>query len=290
MVRHPNNTFDGLLLDAQKKLQANGLETANRDARLLMQHATGYSHAELITKGPAVPTQSVIEQYISLVETRLTGQSVHRIVGYREFFGHRIELTNSTLEPRPETEILVERVIDEYCDSTCPLKFVDIGTGSGAIAIALLKMLPNATAIAVDINESALNMAQKNARLLGVSDRFSVLQSNYLDSLEGQFDFFVSNPPYISSSEITLLSPIVREFDPIIALDGGPDGLDAYRSIMGRLNHFLPNLKRVFFEIGFDQANAIEKLARMHQWHVTGKTKDLQKLDRVLELSPLIDY
>lgn len=289
MAAKTRTIFDRLL-QASEQLKSAGSETPVIDARLLMQHATGFSHVELISKNNQIVSEKISTDFNKMIEARISGKSVHRIIGYREFLGHSIKISKDTLEPRPDTEVLVERIISDYPDTNQPLKFADVGTGTGAIAIALLKQFPNARAIAIDISCAALETANQNAQALGVSTRFFTTHSNYLEALDDKLDFLVSNPPYIRSAEIEALPVTVRNHDPRISLDGGVDGLDAYRTILSTAKQYCPTLHRIYFEIGYDQAKDIHQLAHIYGWQVIDQTRDLQNQVRVITIGQVGDY
>ena len=282
-----NNSIDQTLSTARVRLADAGFDTPALDARLLLQHVTGLSHARLISDGALPVSSETRARFEAVLRQRLAGKSVHRIMGQREFFGHTFAISRHTLEPRADTETLIEKITRDFPDSNQPLRFVDIGTGTGAIAIALLKHYPKAHALAVDICQSALQTACHNAETLGVDRRFMPIQSNYLDSIQGDFDFLVSNPPYIRSAEMEQLPVDVREFDPRIALDGGADGLDAYRAILSAAKAKCANLQRIYFEIGHDQSAPLAQLAPNHGWSVKHQTRDLKNKIRVLTLVPM---
>ena len=213
---------------------------------------------------------------------------VHRIIGEKEFWGMRLKISDAVLDPRADTECLVEAVLAHFeglKGKDADYRIADIGTGSGAIILALLKELPNAIAVASDISDEALEIAKQNAVRHGLDSRISFEQGSYLAPLSGRFDVIVSNPPYIASLDILTLESEVRENDPQIALDGGSDGLDAYRSLLGESASLLKPDGQVFFEIGFDQASAIEHLASKYGWHDVRIAKDYGGNDRVLTAS-----
>jgi release factor glutamine methyltransferase len=210
---------------------------------------------------------------------------VHRILGFRPFHGLHLTLSPDTLEPRPDTEILVEAVLPlvrERCRSHDGCRILDLGTGTGAIALALLAAERKATALGTDISRGALDAAQRNAHINGVADRFATSQSDWFASLDGRFDLIVSNPPYIASSEIATLDPHVPAHDPLRALDGGRDGLDAYRILARDARSFLSGGGQVAVEIGWDQRNSVAALFTGHGFDLIGAVRDLGGNNRVL--------
>jgi release factor glutamine methyltransferase len=223
-------------------------------------------------------------RFHGLIARRARGEPVSRIIGRREFRGLDFIISPAVLDPRPETELLVDRVLADVVDPGAAIRFVDIGTGSGAIAITLLRNLPNASGIAADISRDALEIASLNAVEHGVADRLELLHSDLFSGLGGKFDVVISNPPYIRRDDIPLLEKEVRLNDPLAALDGGPDGLDAYRGILdGALGYLLPH-GTLYLELGAGQLDPVSALARRCGWAISGSWKDLSGIDRILAL------
>ncbi|KZK88061.1 Release factor glutamine methyltransferase [Pseudovibrio sp. Ad13] len=242
-----------------------GLIEADLDARVLVAEALRIEPRNLILEYDQVIKPETLVVVSRYVEERLAGKPVGRVLGKREFWGLEFSLSSATLEPRPDTETLVETAI-AFCQAHGDLEkewvFADIGTGTGAVAIALLTELPNAICLAVDISEEALETAQRNAANNKVRDRFIPVRGSYLDALSGSYDFVVSNPPYIRSSVIEGLSHEVKQHDPMLALDGGVDGLTAYKELIGNAKRVLKRNSGLLMEIGFDQADELSTLAR----------------------------
>jgi len=245
-------------------------------------------HSALISANERLLTEVENLQFNKFINRRLAREPVHRIVGQKEFWGISLNISGAVLEPRADTECLIDAVL-EYLDSqghrNDPLRIADIGTGSGAIVLALLSELPNAVAVATDISQEALQVAQTNAQNIQLENRISFLQGSYLEPLSGKFDLIVSNPPYIPSQDILRLEPEVRENDPVIALDGGIDGLDAYRCLLSELAALLNMEGRLFFEIGFDQAGDVSELAKKNNWVDFKILKDYGRNDRIFTAS-----
>lgn len=262
-----------------------GIDGYDVEARLLCEWAIGRAKIDFMTR-PNDPVASeqvaILEQ---VLEKRLAGMPVHRIMGYREFYGMRLELSSETLEPRPDTETLVDQVIDIIKESgklQAPLRILDLGTGTGAIALALLSKVPNAEAIAVDISRQAIETASKNAEFLGLSSRFKAVQSDWFGNIEGKFDIIVSNPPYIRTQIIAELAVEVREHDPLVALDGGPDGLAPYRIIASKGEAHLSKSGVVCVEIGYDQAVDIKAIFSGNGFELKMLRQDLGGRDRAM--------
>jgi release factor glutamine methyltransferase len=187
---------------------------------------------------------------------------VARILGEAEFWGLPFKVNAATLLPRPDTETLVEAVLEEARGREPDITICDLGTGSGAVVIALLKELPLARAVATDISEDALEVARWNAERLGVVSRLQLRKAAFAEGLEGRFDVVISNPPYIRSDVIPTLERDVRDYDPLVALDGGPDGLAAYRAILGQVSRLMRAGGILALEVGHDQGEAVAALSR----------------------------
>jgi release factor glutamine methyltransferase len=229
------------------------------DARLLLCHATGLSHEAYVAARNDALAPDAAARFGAFIERRLAGEPVSRIIGVREFYGRSFRIDAGTIDPRPDTETLVETALG-LVDGEAPLNILDLGTGSGCILITLLAELPRASGVGVDVSLPALEPARDNAHALGVGDRASFIASDWLEAVEGAFDLVVANPPYLSSADMAALSPEVRDHDPRPTLDGGPDGLSAYRRIVPGLRKALSPGGFALFEIGPDQAQAVSRL------------------------------
>jgi len=239
--------------------QAAGLDSPQLDARLLVGHALGLDRAALLASG-ARPLLADEENAIAtLAHRRLAHEPVARIVGAKEFWSLDLRIDEATLVPRPETETVVEAAlaaIDRHGSRTRALRIADLGTGSGAILLALLSELNNAFGVGSDLNPRALSVARDNARRLGLR-RAVFVACDLAAALAGPFDLIVSNPPYIASSDIATLAPEVRLFDPRLALDGGADGLDFYRAIAAVAPARLAPGGAIVLELGAGQAEPV---------------------------------
>jgi release factor glutamine methyltransferase len=216
---------------------------------------------------------------------RIAHEPVHRILGRREFYGLDLRLSPETLEPRPDTETLVDLCLPfvrERAAAGRRCRILDLGTGTGAIALALLSQVREATALGTDISAEALETALANADMNGVKHRFDVIVSNWFGAVRGRFSLIVSNPPYIPSRDIGKLAPEVRNQDPLKALDGGMDGLDAYRSIAIGAKKHLDEDGRVAVEIGFDQRQDVEDIFEAAGYALEGSAMDLGGNERAL--------
>jgi release factor glutamine methyltransferase len=285
----PPETLSEVILSVRRRLARAGIESAALDARLIVQHAAGLTHEEVI----ASPQKRLGPRQKSRVERfaarREAGEPVSRLTGEREFYGRRFCLGRRTLDPRPETETLVDTalaLLRMQAADGAGLLIADIGTGTGAIAISLLAELPRARAVASDISQSALNTAMKNSLRHKVADRVRFARSSWFRNIEGVFDLVVSNPPYLRTGEISSLAPEVRRHDPIKALDGGPDGLDAYREIAKAVEGHLRMGGHVCLEIGQGQEKEVSRIMAEAGFNPACKirhaTPDLAGISRVL--------
>jgi release factor glutamine methyltransferase len=225
----------------------------------------------------------VLTRFESFATRRLAGEPVMRILGEREFYGRPFHLGAATLVPRPETEALVDIGIELLANQKAP-RLLDLGTGTGCIAISLLAELPHANAVAIDLSADAVDVARANAVLHGVADRLALRRGSWFEPLEPseRFDLIVSNPPYIESAEIGRLDIEVRVHDPLLALDGGPDGLAAYRSIAQSAARFLVPAGALLFEIGWQQAEPVSDLLAAHGFGDIVVRRDLAGHERVV--------
>lgn len=247
-------------------LVAAGIPDAAVDARHLVAHALGIGRAALL-RAPEAPLDDTARQRLKVVLARRAGhEPVSRIVGEREFHGLALALGAATLDPRPDTETVV--TVAKHLAASIdlpngePLKILDLGTGTGAIALALLAELPHAEATATDISADALAIAARNAERHGLADRARFVLSHWLENVMGRYQLIVANPPYIPSGDIPALAPDVAVWDPRAALDGGPDGLDAYRAILAGIERVLEPEGWVVFEVGHDQSGQVAELAK----------------------------
>ncbi len=278
-------TLSALFRKTVAAFEAAGLETPAEDARHLVSGVLGLSLTEMMTEGAREIDADEEAAVAAAVERRLAREPVYRILGAREFFGLDFMLSADTLEPRPDTEILVEQalaILKRTVQRKGSARFVDLGTGTGAIAVALLKNCAGTTALATDIADGALETARANALINGVADRFETACGPWLDAAKGRYDMIVSNPPYIVSDVIETLAPEVRDHDPARALDGGKDGLDAYRAIAAEASDHLAEDGVIALEIGYDQKDTVSEIFSANGFVLTDSHKDLGGNDRVV--------
>ena len=258
------------------QMRAHDVESADLDARLLVGAVLDLELTGLMVAAKRIITDDEAARLQSLANRRIRGEPIARILGVKEFWGLPLQLSADTLVPRPDTETIVEaalEAIDADRRREAPLRITDLGTGSGAILLALLSELPQATGIGTDINLAALQMARRNAALLGFAARASFIACDYASALQPKLDLIVSNPPYIRSAEIAGLATEVRDHDPLRALDGGTDGLDAYRVIAPQANALLAPGGWLVVEVGHDQRADVADLTQAAGLQVTGPAK-----------------
>lgn len=260
-----------------------GIDTAELDARLIAEAAFGMDRLELVNREREEVAEKQLQVLKGFAARRLKGEPVVRILGEKEFWGLSFKLNAATLVPRPDTELLVERGL-EVIGALDGARILDLGTGTGCIPIALLTEYSDATATAVDLSTEALEMARFNANRHGVGSRFTTLRGSWFDPLEpGQrFDLITSNPPYIETDEIAGLMTEVREHDPRLALDGGPDGLEAYRAIAAEAGQFLAPEGVLLLEIGSSQAIAVSDIFVGAGFFGVEVARDLSGHDRMV--------
>lgn len=270
-----------------------GIEQPDADARLLIGHALGLDRTALMTNGDRALRADDIAAIDALAARRLQHEPVSRILGRKEFWSLSLDVSSAVLVPRPETETIVEAALDFVVRGGKDLKnlrlerlrILDIGTGSGALLLALLTELTNATGIATDISPAAIEVARANAERLGLGKRCGFVVCNIADGVTGPFDLIVSNPPYIAHAEIATLDPDVRDYDPALALDGGKDGLDAYRAIAAQAPRLLAPGGRLIVELGAGQEQAVSALFTKSGLAVKAARPDLAGIPRALSAS-----
>ncbi len=242
----------------RRAFEAAGLDTPGLDARVLLLAALGLEPADLVTRPEAPLGEAGATELAAFAARRLAGEPVSRILGRREFWGLDFALSPDTLVPRPDSEVAVETALSLL--PAGPARLLDLGTGSGCLLVALLHERHDARGVGVDRSPGALATARDNARRNGVGDRAAFVAANWAAPLAGRFGLVISNPPYIASPVIPTLDREVREHDPALALDGGADGLDAYRIIVAEAPRLLEPGGHLVLEIGYDQAEAVRAL------------------------------
>lgn len=288
-------TLNTLYRHIKTRLQEFGIDTFALDARILICHAMQYTHEEFVLHGDDIVSHDHIQCIDNFVIQRLAGRPVAKIIGYKEFYGRNFKTTNDTLDPRPDSETLIDTVLTRlrsHNHQTDALRILDLGTGTGCLLLTLLAELPNALGVAVDQSAAALSVARENAQMLGlvselesgfgIEDRVTFVQSDWLTQITGMFDVIISNPPYIPQGDIAGLAIDVREFDPYAALSGGADGLDPYRIIIPQLQKFLVPNGLAAFELGMGQADDVADMLRQSGFADVETSHDLARIGRVV--------
>ena len=290
------------------------IDSPELDARILVGHTLGLERAEMFGASARVLSESEQKQIQNYITRRANHEPVGRIIGKREFWSLSFGLNEATLEPRPDSETLVEIALKKYgiptfAGMTPPvatdvtkntvlpaqagipfsmtpdshLRILDLGTGTGCLLLSLLHEIPHATGLGIDIAPRAIEQAQQNAHTLNLESRCRFQVGDWLEGLDEKFDLIISNPPYIPAADIPTLMPEVRTFDPRLALDGGEDGLSVYRFLIPRLMAIMKPTAHVLFEVGQGQADAVQKLLTQHHFTSVTAHPDLAGVARCVE-------
>jgi release factor glutamine methyltransferase len=268
---------------------AAGLDTPALDARIIVGHALALDHAALAGAAERALDIEERERIAAMAARRLAGEPVARIVGMKEFWGLPLRVTPAVLVPRPETETVLEialAALDDDGGRTRSLRIADLGTGSGALLLALLSELPNAFGVGTDLSESAVVVARDNAERLLLDGRAAFVTCDLADALAGTFDLVVANPPYVASGEVVRLPPEVRDHDPLLALDGGSDGLRTYRALAAHAPRLIGTNGHLVVEVGAGQAAAVRALFSQRQPMDVTAAPDLAGTPRALHIRP----
>lgn len=277
-------TRGALLRAMRQRLRDAGIESDGLDARLLVLHGLMIDEMALVRDPDMAVTTQDIRAVEALIARRAAHEPVARILGEQEFYGLPFLLGPDTLIPRPETEMLVDEALRRI-DDAAPARLLDLGTGTGCILLAILHARPHATGTGIDTAAGAAGVARRNAARLGLEARAEIKMGHWTEGLNGPFDLIVSNPPYIGRAVVPTLAPEVAQHDPVLALNGGPDGLDAYRAIIPALPGLLAPDGAVLLEIGFDQGGAVRGLAEKAGLAVASVSQDLAGHDRMVVLT-----
>ncbi len=276
------DTRDSWLRMATAQLAKAGIDSPAYDALMLLCHGLGLPHSDAKLHPQTTLDEQGLAQLAPLLARRIAREPLAHITGTRGFWSLDLIVTPDVLDPRPDTECVVEALLNRVTDRRADLRLLDLGTGSGAIALALLAELPNATALGVDVSEAALKIAAANADKNGLADRFTPCLGDWDACGQTGFDLIVSNPPYIPSADIDGLAPEVRMHEPHLALTPGADGLAAYKTILSRHHLWAGPDSLIGFECGFDQARALRQLMVDHDIKNTQIHKDLAGIERAV--------
>jgi release factor glutamine methyltransferase len=274
------------LAHARAQLAAAGLSPADAalDAEVLARHVLDWDRGALVVHGREAEPPGFAERFSALVARRAAREPVAQIIGHREFWGLDFEVTSDVLVPRPETEIIVEEAVAFAASHVCG-RVADVGTGSGCLAIAIARELPDVHVFAIDVSPAALAVARRNAHRLDVAARVTCLEGNLLDPLRDTVDLIVSNPPYLPDGDVHTLQPEVLLHEPPAALFGGSDGLQVIRRLLSDAPPHLAANGRLVVEFGFGQRELVVELARLAGWRVLRVRDDLQGIARTIVLT-----
>jgi len=273
-------TLDTAVRDAARQFEDAGVDHPMLDVRILICHALGIDRARMATSGERMLSEEERKTIRSMIGRRCRREPVARILGRREFWSLPFGLNEATLEPRPDSETIIEVTLKKLAGRQ-DVSILDAGTGTGCLLLALLHELPQATGVGADVNPQAVEQARDNAAALGLDTRAVIRISNWLDNIvSDRFDVIVSNPPYIQSQDIPTLMPEVRNYDPLLAMDGGSDGLDAYHALIPQLSQRLKPGGFVVFEVGEGQAQSVGELLTQHGFKDISFHEDLGGITR----------
>jgi release factor glutamine methyltransferase len=281
-----SRTIATLVRETTDRFKALGIESARLDAQILLAHVLDVPRENILRDGHLVLEGALFDAFQRLVDQRAARKPISHLIGHREFWSLDLEVTPDTLDPRADSETVVDAALRLLPDRRAPAHILDLGTGTGALLLALLTELPHATGLGFDKSEAALAVAQRNAERLRLSDRARFHAGDWTSAqwtrdLDGPFHLIVSNPPYIPTRELALLQPEVRA-EPSLALDGGSDGLDAYRLLVPVLPDLLVKGGGIVFEVGLAQAEAVGALMTAQGFTAPGMARDLSTRARAL--------
>lgn len=270
------STYKELLKTAREFLENNGIADADVDSWYLLAHVFGINRADFFIHGQEKCSDDKAKEYKKLIERRANHIPLQYLLGTQEFMGLEFEVNEDVLIPRQDTELLVEEVLKISSNKSV----LDVCTGSGCIILSLAKLGKVKSAVGTDISEKALQLARRNAKGLNIEVTF--IKSDLFDRVEGNYDIIISNPPYIRSADLLSLMPEVKDYEPALALDGGSDGLIFYKRIIKELHRFLNPGGYVFFEIGYDQGEAVMEMLQGAGLTDVYIKKDYSGLDRIV--------
>jgi len=279
-------TIAEVLREAAAELDRGGVPEARREAGSLLSFILGKDRTFLISHAEDEADEDSVIRFREFVERRAAGEPLQYIVGVQDFYGREFRVTPDVLIPRPETELLVEAVLQIVGEAGAAPLICDVGTGSGCIAVTLLCELVNARAVLIDKWPAALEIARLNARNLSVADRALFVESDCFNSLDSthQFDLIVSNPPYVAEKALKGLQREVRDHEPVVALSPGEDGLSVIRRLIDDGPFFIKPNGHMLMEIGFDQGEVVERLIDGSAWSLREIRPDLQGIPRIVVL------
>lgn len=264
-----------------KTLLDAGIKTNSLDARIILKETFNFDEKELIMNSDILISTSKVNEVKKILSRRLKGEPVSKIFRKRDFYDSTFLISDDVLDPRPETELIID-IANKYISENNYKSFIDLGTGSGCIILSILKENKNIKGLGLDISLNAINIAKKNSSRLELENHAMFLVSDWFSSVKETYDLIISNPPYILSGEIGTLSKGVKNYDPLISLDGGQDGLKCYREIAKDVNRIINKNGMVILEIGCNQAEDVIKIFEINKFKFLNKVLDINGLDRIL--------
>ncbi len=276
--------MNNLIEESLKKLKQKNINNPELDIRILLKHASNINN-EIILSNLNLDNID-IAKFKTFLQKRINRQSVAKIINNKSFWKYDFYVNNYVLDPRPETELIIEQVLNIYKNKNLKLKILDIGTGSGCIAIALAKEFKNASIIAVDISQEALDVAAKNSKKHNCDDQIQLKLIDF-KNINSKFDLIVSNPPYLTKEQFNNSDPEVKNFEPKLALVGGDDGLKFYREYSNILQNLMNKKAYFVCEIGINQRQDCELIFQNSGLHLSNIVHDLQGIERILSFSKI---
>ncbi len=268
------------VLEAGEILRLADVSDAKRDAALLLATVLGEEVTYLYREPDRILTDEERKRFKGLVVRRAAREPLSHLTGHREFWSLDFLVSEDVLDPRPDSETLIEAVLSSRKRGFNPQRVLDLGTGSGCLLLTILSEIPSATGVGIDFSAAALDVARKNMRRLGMEARTEFHRGNWDLDLGEKFDLVISNPPYISTGDIEELQPEVRDFEPHLALDGGTDGLDCYRAILSNIRNILRPGGQLVFEVGMDQAQEVGQIMENVGFSSPEFHKDIAAIER----------
>lgn len=275
-------TVGELMRSVAARLAAVDVAESRLEARLLLAEAAGWSIETIVAERDTTVAPGIVARVERLAARRLAREPMSHILGWREFWSLRFRVTSDVLTPRPDSETVIEAVLGALPDRAARLRVLDLGVGSGCLLLALLHELPQASGVGIDRSIRALDVARQNAETLGLDGRAELRAGDWGEGIAEVFDIVVSNPPYVPSDDIGTLDPEVSEHEPWLALDGGADGLDCYRRLVGQLGYLVQPRGIVALEVGRGQAPAVARLVRDAGFRSVTLHNDLGGVERVV--------
>ena len=275
-----------LYTNSIKLLKDKGILTANLDVKILLAFLLNIDNKEIINYLDNEISNEFFNNFQKLLSRRLNREPIANIIGKKAFWDHDFIVNENVLTPRPDSETLIEAVLENYKNKDQKLNILDLGTGSGCLILTLLSIYQNSQGLAIDISDKALEIAKQNAKLLNINS-IKFLKNNWNDNINEKFDIIISNPPYIPKKEIEDLEPEVNKYNPLLALDGGNDGLDCYKYLAENLQKNCKRDTKIFLEIGKNQENYITKIFKNNEFELLKMYKDINGIVRVLEFKKI---